>query len=54
LSKIGRQRKGIKTTWYPEWEPFLMSQVQEALTRKTSVRSAIVASAAEARRLAKG
>ena len=54
LSKIGRQRKGIKTTWFPEWEPFLMSQVQEALTRKTSVRSAIVASAAEARRLAKG
>ena len=54
LSKLGRQRKGIKTTWYPEWESFMMSQVQEALTKKTSVRSAITASATEARRLAKG
>jgi multiple sugar transport system substrate-binding protein len=54
LSKLGRQRKGIKTTWYPEWESFMMSQVQEALTKKTSVRSAITASATDARRLAKG
>jgi multiple sugar transport system substrate-binding protein len=54
LSKLGRQRKGIKSKWYPEWEPFMMSQVQEALIKKTSVKSALAASAAEARRLAKG
>lgn len=54
LSKLGRQRKGIKTTWYPEWEQFMMSQVQEALIKKTTVKAAIAASAAEARRLAKG
>ena len=53
LSKIGRQRKGIKTTWYPEWEQFMMSQVQEALIKKITVKAAITASAAEARRLAK-
>ena len=53
LSKIGRQRKGIKTTWYPEWEQFMMSQVQEALIKKTTVKAAITASAVEARRLAK-
>lgn len=53
LSKIGRQRKGIKTTWYPEWEQFMMSQVQEALIKKITVKAAITASANEARRLAK-
>ena len=54
LSKLARQRKGIKTIWYPEWEPFMMAQIQDALTKKISVKSAISASAAEARRLAKG
>jgi multiple sugar transport system substrate-binding protein len=53
LSKLGRQRRGIKTTWYPEWEQFMMSQFQEALIKKTTVKAAIAASAAEARRLAK-
>ena len=53
LSRLGRQRKGIKTTWYPEWEQFMMSQFQEALIKKTSVKAAIAASATEARRLAR-
>jgi multiple sugar transport system substrate-binding protein len=53
LSKLGRQRKGIKTIWYPEWEQFMMSQVQEALIKKTTVKAAIAASVTEARRLAK-
>lgn len=53
LSKIGRQRKGIKSIWYPEWEQYMMSQVQEALIKKTTVKAAITASANEARRLAR-
>jgi multiple sugar transport system substrate-binding protein len=52
LSGLGRQRKGIKSIWYPEWELFMMAQVQEALLKKITVKAAIKASAAEARRLA--
>jgi len=53
LSKIGKQRRGIKSVWYAEWEMFMMSQIQEALLKKTTVKSALTASANEARRLAK-
>jgi hypothetical protein len=54
LSALGRQRKGIKTTWYPEWEGFMMGQVQEALTKRITVKAAIAASAREANRLRRG
>lgn len=54
LSEIGRQRKGIKTTWYPEWEQAMMGAVQEALLRRTTVRAAITTCADTARRLARG
>ena len=53
LSGLGTQRKGIKSVWYPEWELYMMGQVQEALLKKTSVKAAIKASAVEALRLAK-
>jgi ABC-type glycerol-3-phosphate transport system substrate-binding protein len=54
LSTIGRQRKGIKTTWYPEWEQTMMGTFQEALLKRVTVGAAITSVANEARRLAKG
>jgi multiple sugar transport system substrate-binding protein len=53
LSGLGKQRKGIKSVWYPEWELYMMGQVQEALLKRTTVKAAIKASAGEALRLAK-
>lgn len=54
LSAIVRQRQAIKAAWYPEWEYFFMSQVQDCLTRKIGIGEALVASAREARRLRRG
>lgn len=51
LSDIARQREGIKTAWYSEWEMFMMTQVQDAMLGSTSVKDAIRKSADEARRL---
>jgi multiple sugar transport system substrate-binding protein len=53
LSALGRQRKGIKTTWYPEWEQAMMGTFQEALLKRVAVRAAITSAANEARRLAR-
>ncbi len=53
LSDVSRLRQGTKTAWYPEWELFMMTQVQEALSKQTSVKAAIRKSADEARRLVK-
>ena len=54
ISEIVKQKEGVKTFWYPEWEDYWMTQVQEALNKKQSVRDALVASADRARRLARG
>ena len=51
LSEVVRAKRGIKTTWYPEWEQFMMTQVQDALIKNQSVEAAITASAEEARKL---
>ena len=48
------QKQGVKTFWYPEWEDYWMQQVQDALTKKQSVKDALAASADRARRLARG
>jgi multiple sugar transport system substrate-binding protein len=53
LSALGRQRTGIKTTWYPEWEQAMMGTFQEALLKRVTVRAAITSAANDARRLAR-
>ena len=53
ISEIVKQKQGVKTFWYPEWEAFWMQQVQDALTKKTSVKDALSASADRARKLAR-
>jgi multiple sugar transport system substrate-binding protein len=53
LSALGRQRKGIKATWYPEWEQAMMGTFQEALLKRVTVRAAITSAANDARRLAR-
>ncbi|WP_136660905.1 extracellular solute-binding protein [Nitratireductor sp. XY-223] len=53
ISEMVRQKEAVKTYWYPEWEAFWMQQVQDALTKKVSVKDALSASAERARRLAK-
>lgn len=51
LNAMVKQRQGIKTSWYPEWESYFMTQVHEALLKNQSVQAAVTASAREARRL---
>ena len=53
ISEIVHQKQGVKTFWYPEWEAFWMQQVQDAITKETSVKDALKASAERARKLAK-
>jgi multiple sugar transport system substrate-binding protein len=53
LSDIAKQRQGIKATWYPEWENFMMTAFQDALQKRTTVKDAVRAAADEARRLRK-
>ncbi|MBC8792558.1 MAG: hypothetical protein C6Y20_13235 [Tagaea sp. CACIAM 22H2] len=53
LSSTAKQKQGIKAVWFPEWEDFWMTQIQEVLTKRQDVRTAIRRTADEARRLRK-
>jgi ABC-type glycerol-3-phosphate transport system substrate-binding protein len=52
LSEISRPKRGIKATWYSEWEQGFMTHIQDALLKSTTVDAAVTASADLARRLA--
>ena len=41
-------RQVLQTSWYPEWEQFFWSQLQDALLQKTPPRDALQASADKA------
>ena len=47
-SALVKGRQVLQTSWYPEWEQFFWSQLQDALLQKTPARDALQASADKA------
>lgn len=47
-SALVKGRQVLQTSWYPEWEQFFWSQLQDALLQKTPPRDALQASADKA------
>jgi multiple sugar transport system substrate-binding protein len=50
-SALVKGRQVLQTSWYPEWEQFFWSQLQDALLQKTPPRDALQAAADKAREL---
>ncbi|MFN8593113.1 MAG: sugar ABC transporter substrate-binding protein [Thermomicrobiales bacterium] len=50
-SALVKGRQVLQTSWYPEWEQFFWSQLQDALLQKTPAKDALQASADKAREL---
>ena len=47
-SALVKGRQVLQTSWYPEWEQFFWSQLQDALLQKTPPKDALQASADKA------
>lgn len=50
-SALVKGRKVLQTPWYPEWEQFFWSQLQDACLKKVAPKDALIASATKATEL---